>query len=117
MLPEGIVCPNCKRLHQNANGRCPNPDCHSKHAVRPLELVQKVRGKKCPHDIPRLLPCEKCGTSNEDCEVYRRTFLVEYRDFFVTRGKNRAEAWELAKLTLSDVDKYLAEGTLSQDLL
>jgi hypothetical protein len=33
------------------------------------------------------------------------------------QGKTGSEAWELAKLVLSDVDKYLAEGTLSQDLL
>jgi len=113
---EGIICPNCGRFHQNTSGKCPNPDCHSKHAVQPREL-EMVRGR-CPHDIPRLLPCEKCERSNEDCEVYRRDSLIRFQNFFITyHGKNRSEAWELAKLVLSDIDKYLAEGTLSPDLL
>jgi uncharacterized OB-fold protein len=104
---EGIICPNCGRLHQNVSGKCPNPECRPTRAVKSRDLA--VAQRLCAHDTPLHWPCEKCERSDEDCEVYRRAILVTFQGFYVTDGAGRSRAWEQAEQLLVAVDLVLAQ--------
>jgi hypothetical protein len=103
-----VVCRNplCGRPHENVRGKCPfcGSDSHGhneKHAVEPHDLPKDVH---CAHGIFRLLPCEKCGLSAEEREVYRRHFVTIVRDSLIRRGVSKSEAWERAKAYFTDLD-------------
>ena len=101
-----MICPNCRRTHENVRGKCPHcgADFHGnvreKRAVQPRELGPKYR---CAHGILLHRPCSKCERSNQDCGVYRRSVLNYLKGFF-----EKSEADKRANDMLSAID--LIEG-------
>jgi hypothetical protein len=104
---EGIICPNCRRLHQNVSGKCPNPKCRPTRAVKPRDLA--VAQAVCLHGTPLHWQCEKCENSDEDREAYRRKYLTAFQGFYIVAGVSRSKAWEAAKELLAAVDLILAQ--------
>jgi hypothetical protein len=98
-----MVCPNpnCGRIHENVNGKCPSCDADfhghvdGKRAAKPRDVVDIII--KCGHGILLIYPCPKCERSTEDCEVYRRGLLVKRQAVLVYQGVGKSEAWERAK--------------------
>ena len=107
---EGIICPNCGRLHQNVSGKCPNPKCRPTRAVQPLELrgLSMVTTKRrCSHGILLHWPCSKCDRSDAaDLETYKRSFLCVIKELLIRGGVNKSEAWERSKKLLAAIDSW-----------
>ncbi len=108
LATEGIICPNCGRLHQNVSGKCPNPECRPTRAVKSRDLA--IAQRLCVHDTPLHWPCERCERSKEDCKPYRQDILVRFQSIYITDGVSRSKAWEQAEQLLAAVDLALTQN-------
>lgn len=104
-----MICPNCRRIHENVQGKCPHcgADFHGyirqKHVVQPLDLDSKCR---CAHGILRHRPCSKCERSSQDCEAYRRSILAYLKELLIRSGvcESDSEGEQGAELLLPEID-------------